>query len=91
MLPEIDHYRKYLDGLDIGDVQKAELITSLWSIMESFVDRAFGEHPAQLVLPPKDKFSIGPGNSVPLLRLCDRFRTLAEVRTATEGIKSKGE
>ena len=48
MPADIEKYRKYVDRFDITEAQKVELIHTLWSIMESFVDRAFGVHPAQL-------------------------------------------
>ncbi len=44
---DIEKYRKYVEGFDLTEEQKTELIKSVWTIMESFVDRAFGLHPAQ--------------------------------------------
>lgn len=38
---EPDHYMAGLDGLDITDTQKAELLEAMWSIMRSFVDLGF--------------------------------------------------
>lgn len=48
MPADIEKYRKYVDRFDITEAQKVELIHTLWSIMESFVDRAFGVDPVQL-------------------------------------------
>ena len=47
MPPDLQTYRSYVDGFDLTEEQKAELIHTVWSIMESFVDRAFGLHPVQ--------------------------------------------
>lgn len=48
LLPDkLEKYRPYLEGYDLTEEQEAELIRTLWTIMESFVDQAFGEHPAQ--------------------------------------------
>jgi hypothetical protein len=42
MPPDLEKYRPYVDGFDLTEAQKVELIHTLWAIMESFVDRAFG-------------------------------------------------
>ena len=39
---DVQKYRKHLDGFDLTEAEKADLIHSLWTIMESFADRAFG-------------------------------------------------
>lgn len=49
MPADLEKYRRYLDGYDLDEVQKAEFIHTVWTIMESFVDRAFGLHPVQLL------------------------------------------
>lgn len=49
MRPELEKYRPYVDGFDLTEAQKAELIHTLWTIMEAFADQAFGLHPAQLI------------------------------------------
>ena len=51
MPADLDKYRHYLDGYNLDEAQKAELIHSVWAIMESFADRAFGLHPVQQVTP----------------------------------------
>lgn len=48
--PNIEDYRKYVDQFDISEEQKIELIHTVWSIMESFVDRAFGQDSVQICL-----------------------------------------
>ena len=47
MCPDYRKYLPYLEGTDLTEAQKVELIHSVWTIMESFADRAFGLHPAQ--------------------------------------------
>lgn len=49
MGPDFDKYRSLVAELDLTDEQKDELIQTLWSIMGSFVDRAFGNDPVQQV------------------------------------------
>lgn len=46
MKPDLDKYLPLVDHYDLSRDQKIELIHSLWAIMESIVDHAFGEHPA---------------------------------------------
>jgi hypothetical protein len=47
MTPDIEKYRKYVDQFDLPENHKMELIHIVWRIMESFVDRAFGDDPVQ--------------------------------------------
>ncbi len=49
MLTDVTPYRKYVDQFDISEEKKLELIHSVWNMMQSVVDEAFGKHPAQLV------------------------------------------
>lgn len=54
---DINKYRKYVDGFDLEEEQKVELLQTIWSTMESFVDTAFELHPVQQCqnhLPEKD-------------------------------------
>lgn len=46
--PELEAYLAHLADLDIPLPTKIELIRALQQIMQSFVDRAFGDDPAQL-------------------------------------------
>lgn len=41
MLPDVERYRHHLDGMSLTEAQKSELIQTLWSMLESFVDRSF--------------------------------------------------
>lgn len=44
-----DDYRSHLDGFEISDAEKDELLRLLWSIMCSFVDLGWGTDPVSLV------------------------------------------
>lgn len=44
---DIEKYRHYLNGCDLSEEEKTELIRSVWAILEGFVDHAFGKHPIQ--------------------------------------------
>lgn len=57
MSADLNKYRHHLDGTDLSEAQKAQLIHELFAIMEAFADRAFGLHPAQqcrVILPAMD-------------------------------------
>lgn len=41
-------YRHHVDKFDMPEDRKIALMESVWRIMESFVDRAYGVHPLQL-------------------------------------------
>jgi len=43
----LEPYRRHLDHLDIPDEAKSQLLAAVWQIMDSFVDRAFGDDPVQ--------------------------------------------
>lgn len=45
---DVERYRQHVEHLDISEDRKAELLQAVWHIMRSFVDRAFGDDPAQL-------------------------------------------
>jgi len=51
---ELEAYLAHLVHLDVSLPVKIELIRTLRQIMQSFVDRAFGDDPAQLARPVKD-------------------------------------
>lgn len=48
MEPDIEKYRKFVDHYDLSEEEKIEFIRTVWRIMESFADAAFGIHPVQL-------------------------------------------
>ena len=60
-------YEKYLEGSELSEVKKRELLETLWSIITSFVDLGFDVHPVQQVcgkdakkdgLPPPDSKAV---------------------------------
>lgn len=44
----VARYSSHVARFDLPDAQKAELLLTVWQIMGSFVDRAFGDDAAQL-------------------------------------------
>jgi hypothetical protein len=60
---EIESYLAYLVHLDLPLAAKVELIRALHRIMQSFVDRAFGDDPAQLACESNDNPSKTDGPS----------------------------
>ncbi len=48
MTLDIEEYMKDLDEFNWSDEKKEEIIRSIWLMMESIVDQAFGIHPIQL-------------------------------------------
>ena len=48
MQSHIADYRVYLEGFDIHDSQKDDLIHTLFRWADSFIDRAFGEDSVQV-------------------------------------------
>jgi len=47
MKPDVKKYLAMIEDWDMPREQKIAFIHDLWHIMESFVDRAFGQHPVQ--------------------------------------------
>lgn len=45
----IKKYQHYIDHLDLTQRQKEQFIKTVWGMMESSVDQAFGLHPAQQI------------------------------------------
>ncbi len=44
---DINKYRHFLNDTDVSEQRKSEFIQDVWTILESFVDQAFGLHPVQ--------------------------------------------
>ncbi len=65
MPADLDKYRPYLDRLHLDGAQQAALFHSLWDIMESFADRAFGLHPVQQV-PAMENAADSPAKALPV-------------------------
>ena len=49
MGPDYEKYRPLLGDFDLTDAQKDDLLITMWSIMDSFIDRKFGNDPVQQV------------------------------------------
>lgn len=45
---DINKYRHFLDDTSFSEERKSQFIQDVWTILESFVDDAFGIHPLQL-------------------------------------------
>lgn len=50
-----EKYRTHVAHLDMSEDDKTELLRAVWDIMQSFVDRAFGDDAAQLATGPVGK------------------------------------
>ena len=48
MTLDVQKYLKLVEDLDLTEAQKVDLIKTVWAVVESFVDQAFGVHPVQL-------------------------------------------
>lgn len=44
---DVEKYRHYLAGYQLSEEEKTKLIQVLWTILESFVDHAYGINPVQ--------------------------------------------
>lgn len=49
MNPKYQKYRKHLEGYGLTEAQEEALIHTVYGIMGSFVDRAFGDDPVQQI------------------------------------------
>ena len=47
---DASRYASFVDSFDITPERKVELIRIVWTMMQSFVDRAFGDAPEQNIL-----------------------------------------
>lgn len=44
---DIEKYRHFVSQFDLSEQEQTELIQTVWTILESFVDQSFGRHPHQ--------------------------------------------
>lgn len=51
---DVEYYQHYLDGTDLTDTQKRELLETLWSVVCEFVMMGYGVHPLQRFAPEND-------------------------------------
>lgn len=83
-------YRAHVAHLDMTEKAKDELLNAVWRIMRSFVDRAFGDDPAQIARgaasssegkdAPVDASVVSssrPGRPEDSIRLTDAFLPIA--------------
>ncbi len=78
MPADYEKYQKYVRDYDLTEIQREELIQTVWKTMENFVDQAFGMHPVQQCreyLPEGDLQS--PARRVKLFSLSNCFRCVA--------------
>lgn len=54
MTPDLEKYRRHVAHFDLPEEEKTELLRTIWQIMQSFVDRAFGEDSVQLAVEKSD-------------------------------------
>lgn len=54
MQMDINRYRSFVDRFDMPEDQKVAVLAHVWSIMGSFVDRAFGDAPEQQLAIARD-------------------------------------
>ncbi|WP_127598159.1 hypothetical protein [Nitratireductor alexandrii] len=52
MTPDIEKYRHFVDRFDLTEEEKAELIHTVWRVVEGFAYRAFRLDPVQQVVRP---------------------------------------
>ncbi len=57
---DLEHYLPFLEGVDATLLQKEEMLRTVWGMMESQVDQAFGLHPVQTCQQDKIKLPITP-------------------------------
>lgn len=50
---DLDKYLPFLDEIDLPLSQKEEMLRTVWGMMESQVDQAFGVHPVQSCMKTK--------------------------------------
>jgi len=89
MMPDYEEYRAYLDEFDLTEAQKRELIDTVWAIMQSFVDQAFGLHPVQLARrEPEQGRSTSPrlGVDCGTKAIARQFKRSAGLRGRKKGI-----
>ena len=78
MSADYEKYQKYVRDYDLTKIQREELIQTVWGVMESFVDTAFGLHPVQQC---REYLSDGdlqsPAGRVKLFSLSNCFKSVA--------------
>lgn len=44
---DVEKYRHYVAGFNLSPEEQTELIRNVWTVLEGFVDQAYGRHPHQ--------------------------------------------
>ncbi len=84
MPPDPEQYRKHVQHFDLTDMEQDELIHTVYTIMESFADRAFGVDPAQLCIDLKiSKDASSNGDVIDLEK--PEYQTLTQTFNAPKG------
>lgn len=61
---DVAAYEHFLEGADLTEDEKREIIEALWSIIVSFVDLGFGVHPVQQIDAAGDKTCTDPDDQL---------------------------
>ena len=61
---DLEKYLPFLEGIDAPLSHKEEMLRSVWGIMESQVDQAFGLHPVQCCKQSKKTLPMKPSNGL---------------------------
>lgn len=61
MPDDLSKYRHHVEQFDLSDEQKADLLRTVYSMMQSAVDRAYGHDSAQLAMEAGDVIDLNVG------------------------------
>lgn len=80
MPADYEKYQKYVRDNNLTKTQQAECIQTVWSIMENFVDQAFGLHPVHQIREYLlEDYLQSPARRVKLFSLSHCFRSVAVI------------
>lgn len=82
MKPDLDKYMPHVEGFEISDEAKRELLHAVWSVLENFVDREFGYDSAQQAL---DAAAADETGAAPQSGLASDYNALAKPQKETDG------
>lgn len=49
MITDLTPYRKHVDQFDLSEEQKLELVNTLWTILENFIDHQLGINQLEII------------------------------------------
>ena len=88
MLPDVQKYMRYFDGLAISDSEKEDLVRALWATVEQLVDRVL-DGSLTVEADPKDEGR--PAHMIELpARICDRDGLAKTFRRASTPSTQEG-